>query len=135
MNLNNAIAKWRPVVESLFIKNKKLNDLIGIYAEWTMMKDQNTQQVFGELPKFFKEIQEKITLNSEYKEIKTFLNETTGNIEYYIDGHIYSERNYQVSVETVLKVFGEEFINFLIEEKYDLIKDIRQYKLEKLSCQ
>jgi hypothetical protein len=135
MNLNNAITKWRTIVESLWIKNKKLNELIGIYAEWIMIKDQSTQQIFEELPKLFKEIKEKITLNSEYKEVKMFLNETTGNIEYYIDGHIYSETNYQVSVETILNVFGEEFINFLIEEKYDLIKDIRQYKLNKLSCQ
>jgi hypothetical protein len=72
MNLNNAITKWRPVVESLWIKNKKLNELIGICAEWIMIKDQSTQQIFEELPKLFKEIKEKITLNSEYKEVKMF---------------------------------------------------------------
>lgn len=128
MNLNNAIAKWRPIAESLFIKNKKLNDLIAIFMEYTFIKDYET-----DLPTVLKDIQEKITLYSEYKEIKTFLNETTGNIEYHIDGHIYSEKNYQLSIETILKIFGEEFLDFLIEEKYDLIKNIRQYKLEKIN--
>jgi hypothetical protein len=65
--------------------------------------------------------------------VKLFLNETTGNIEYLIDDDFYKEKkNAQISIDTIIKIFGEEFVDFLIVEKYDLIKDIRQYKLEKI---
>lgn len=66
-----------------------------------------------------KDIDEKMRITSSYKEVKLYLNELTGKLEYNIDGLFYNNKNMIVRVDTIINIFGDDFYNFLVERKYE----------------
>ena len=125
MEFAKIIRKWNPITSGLDIKNIKLNHLVCIFMEWYLIKNlDNGDNIINDmdLSKGLKDLQQRILLYSTYKEVKVFLNEFTGQLEYMIDGKLYSQSNNVVTVETIIQIFGEDFYNFLIEEEYDFKK-------------
>lgn len=127
MEFDKAIIKWRPIIEyNNEIKNTKLINLYSIFLEWNATKNLNNfekeEDRYPDLQKVKRDTDEKLLLYTSYKEVKVFLNEFTGQVEYMIDGKLYTQTNNVVTEETIIQIFGDDFYNFLIEEKYDFKK-------------
>ena len=114
MNLQMAIKKWEPLI-SKNIENKKFIEIFSIYMEWLNEK----MSINAELKTYKEEIDEKINKLANHQEVKTFLNEITGTLEYRLNDKIYHSTNI-VSDDTIKKIFGNDFYLFLIDAEYSL---------------
>jgi len=121
LNPELCISKWKPIIDNINIKNQKLVKYYSIYLEWLYCSSNEFRQdgIYKDISDEVKELNKRITQFSSYKKIEMYLNELTGNIEYYIGGKFYKESEIPLSEEAIKSVFCDEYYNFL--NKQDLI--------------
>ena len=121
LNPDSCISKWSPILENTKIKNQKLLKYYSIYLEWLQCSSKEFGQigVYTDFSMELKELNKRISQFSSYKKMEMYLNELTGNIEYYIDDKYYKENEIPLSEDVIKSVFCDEYYNFLINQ--DLI--------------
>jgi len=96
--------------------NERFAFLVAGFLEWKSQRDSITG-VYDDLIPYLIDINKNITLYAKRTEVKIYVNEYTGEIEYLVDDKFYNTKNIPISNESIKKIFGDEYFEFLNSEK------------------
>ncbi len=134
LNFSHITDKWRPILKSMGItKNKDLQNMLGLFIELFTQYKINSETESNLLPNsetqeitYIKElVYVRCKRYTTHQEVKTYLDELTGDIIYKIvdrDGNEITDyntlKNGYLSTTNLIKIFGTDFYNFLITNKF-----------------
>jgi hypothetical protein len=117
IEFEKCLTKWKPILERYGNKyNERFAFLVARFLEWKSQRI-SISGINEDLLSYLIDINKNITLYAQRKEVKVYVNEYTGEIEYLVDDEFYDIKNIPISNESIKKIFGEEYYEFLISEK------------------